>query len=100
MLGIKVGNMLEICERCPGCGIQHPCGEKTCKHDFAFAVEDEQADGTVLARFFLIGDRRICWQHIVAYAWMGWVPEEIISLYDEWLDQKYGGDYRGEEDYD
>jgi len=83
MLGIKAGDLLEICERCYGCGRLHPCGEEGCQHDFAFAIEDETLDKTVLARFFL-EDRRISTHLIVATKWMGWVPDEIHDAYFEW----------------
>lgn len=77
-LGIKAGNLLEIC-RCPGCGTEHACGEETCKHSFGFAIEDE-ADNQVKSRLFLIGDIQVPVNTIVAYAWAGWIPEEIEFL--------------------
>jgi len=84
MLGIKAGDLLEICQNCPGCGTQHPCGDTACHHDFAFAIEDERLDGTVLARFFLIGDHLVSGNKIVVCKWGGWIPEEIEFLYDQW----------------
>ena len=99
MLGIKAGNLLEICQRCPDCGTNHPCGQETCQHDFAFAIENEREDEAVLARF-LTGDKVISTRGIVAFAWGGWVPEELEDLYDEWRYQHGEGEHEDFDDLD
>ena len=87
--GLNPGDLIEVCERCLGCGTQHPCGEDTCEHDFGFVLEAPAA-GNVLSRF-ATGDRPVPVNRIVAMKWAGWIPEEIETIYDEWMSQHRPG---------
>lgn len=81
MLGINKGDMLEFCV-CNNCGSnEHPCGGPECAHIFAFALEDETNEG-VKAQF-KDWVKVVPTHNVVAYAWGGWVPEEIEEQYEE-----------------
>jgi hypothetical protein len=80
---IKRGDLLEICQRCPGCGTQHPCGDDSCKHDYGFALKD--SEGNQVLAWLLLREESVPLSDIVASGWTGWVPEEIQHPYDEWM---------------
>ena len=93
---VTKGDMLEICVRCVNCGTAHACGADDCKHDFAFAIENA-SKGRVKAQF-ANEVKYVYTNDIVAYAWAGWVPEELEDHYYEWDLKNNPDSYR--DDYD
>jgi len=86
---IKRGDMLEAC-RCPGCGNDHPCGKEDCLHEFFWATETAPLEPArqIEARGRGGIPTKVWTSDVVAFAWAGWVPEDLEEAYDEWCDSE------------
>lgn len=84
-MGVKRGNPVEFTREWTN---HHTIGEG----EFGIAIEDARADKTVMVE--LANGSRYLAKYIHAYAWTGWVPDELEELYE-----KYNADNDFDDDY-